>query len=232
MADVKITSFEGSEFGAYLATPASGLGSGLIVIQEMFGVNDVMRKVCDDFAAQGYITVCPDLFWRREANIQLTDRTPEDMAHAFELSKSLNAEDAVRDLLSVLGYIRKMKGCSGKVGAIGYGLGGRLAYLMASRSDVDATVCYYPTNLEKNLDEIHDIRMPVLMHFASLDKAMPPDKRIKIMHSLARNPVVMARVYETAEHGFGLKGRKNYNQEAAELASTRTKDFFAEKLMV
>ncbi|MFA5040453.1 MAG: dienelactone hydrolase family protein [Bdellovibrionales bacterium] len=231
MPDIKITSFEGSEFGAYLSHPPLEGGPGLIVIQEIFGVNDVMRKACDDFAAQGYLAICPDLFWRREPNVQLTDRTPEDIARAYEMYKSLNVEDAVRDLLSVLGYIRKTQGCNGKVGSVGYGLGGRLSYLMATRSDVDASVGYYPTHLEKNLDEIHDIRMPVLLHFGALDKSVPPDKRIKIMHSLARNPVVMARVYENADQGFGLAGGKNYNEVAATLAASRTKDFLAEKLM-
>ena len=231
MPEIKISSLEGSEFGAYCAEPSTGRGPGLIVIQERFGVDALMRKLCDGFAAQGYISICPDLFWRCEPNVQLTDRMPEDLARAFELRKDFDIEVAVRDLIAVLGHIRKMSGCNGKVGAVGYGLGGRLAYLMATRSDVDVTVSYYPTDLDKNLDEIHDVSMPLLLHFAGLDKSAPPDKRIKIQHSLARNPIVMARVYENAGHGFAFAGEEDYNKEAAELAEGRTKEFLVQRLM-
>jgi carboxymethylenebutenolidase len=148
------------------------------------------------------------------------------------LSKGLDIEATVRDLLATLGHIRKMGGCNGKVGAMGFGLGGRLAYLMATRSDVDASVSYYPTDLNKNLDEYHDIRMPLLLHFAALDERMPVDKCIKILHSLARNPVIMARVYEKVGHAFAFEGGKNYNAEISALAETRTKDFLAERLII
>ena len=103
----------------------------------------IMRKICDDFAAKGYIAVCPDLFWRQQPGIQLTDKTPAEWDRAMELYNGFDAEAGLRDLLSALGHIRTMKGCSGKVGTVGYCLGGKMAYLMAARSDVDATVSYY-----------------------------------------------------------------------------------------
>src|SRR6201996_6579398 len=179
MPDVKIPSLHGKEFGAYCAMPASGSGPGLIVIQEIFGVNAGMRKICDDFASKGYIAVCPDLFWRQQPGVQLTDKTPAEWERAFELYKGFDVEAGVRDLLATLAHIRAMKGCSGKVGAVGYCLGGKLAYLMAARSDVDATVSYYGVGLDKMLDEIHDIRMPLMLHIAALDSYCPPPVRQK-----------------------------------------------------
>jgi carboxymethylenebutenolidase len=212
--------------------PTVRRGHGLIVIQEIFGVNAAMRKLCDDFAAQGAIAFCPDLFWRQQPNVQLTDRTPQEMKRASELLKGFDVEAAVRDLISLLGHIRKMDECNGKVGAVGYGLGGRLAYLLSARSDVDASVGYGATKLEKYLDEIHDIRTPLLLHLGALDPLTPADKFDKILRSAARSPFITAHIYENAGHDFALKDSQNYNEEAAKLADSRTKEFLAERLTI
>jgi len=230
MPDIKITSLEGQEFGAYCALPPSGNGPGLIVIQEIFGVNVNMRNLCDEFAAQGYVAVCPDLFWRQQPGVQLTDKTPEEWDRAFELYKGFDVEAGVRDLLSTLGSIRKMPQCNGKVGAVGYCLGGKLAFLMATRSDVDAAVSYYGVDLDKYLDEIYDIRMPLMLHIAGLDKYVPPDIRVKILKAAARNPALTVYVYEGVDHAFSRVRGQNYNAEAAKLANARTKEFLAKNL--
>src|ERR1700722_11380909 len=180
MPDIRIKSLEGKNFSAYCAMPKNGNGPGLLVIQEIFGVNAAMRQICDDFAARGYIAVCPDLFWRQQPDIQITDKTPAEWDRAMELYKNFDGEAGVRDLLSTLAHMRTMKGCSGKVGTIGYCLGGRLAFLMATRSDAHASVRYYGVGLDQSLDEVHDIRMRLLMHAAALDKFVPPPVRQKI----------------------------------------------------
>jgi len=230
MPDITISSFDGKSFGAYCAMPAKGHGPGLIVIQEIFGVNVSMRQICDDFAAKGYIAVCPDLFWRQQPGVQITDKTPAEWDRAMELYKGFDGEAGVRDLLSTLAYVRTMKGCSGKVGAVGYCLGGRLAYLMASRSDVDATSSYYGVGLDGLLDEIHEIRMPLILHIAALDKFVPEPVRQKILKAVARNPVIQAYVYEGVDHAFARPGGQNYNKAAAELANERTNQLFTEYL--
>jgi carboxymethylenebutenolidase len=230
MPDIKIKSLDGREFGGYYTAPASNRGAGIIVIQEIFGVNAAMRKICDDFAAKGYLALCPDLFWRQQPGIQLTDKTPAEWDRAFELYKGFDVEAGVRDLLATLAHIRSMPGCSGKVGAVGYCLGGKLAYLMAARSDVDATASYYGAGLEELLDEVHDIRMPLMLHLAGSDKFCTPPVREKILAGMKKNPVISAYVYENVDHAFARPNGQNYNQAAADLANIRTMEFFAKNL--
>ncbi len=230
MPDIVIKSLDGKEFGAYAALPKCGYGPGIVVIQEIFGVNVVMRAVCDDLAARGYIAVCPDLFWRQEPGVQLTDQSAAEWDHAFDLYKSFDVEAGVRDLLATLAHIRRMKGCSGKVGAVGYCLGGKLAWLVASRSDVDCAVSYYGVGLETLLGEVYDVRMPLMLHIAGQDKFVPPAAREKILTSIARNPVITAHVYPNADHAFARLNGQNFNKEAAELANGRATSFFAENL--
>jgi carboxymethylenebutenolidase len=230
MPEISIKSLEGKNFSAYCAMPAAGNGPALVVIQEIFGVNAGMRALCDGFAAKGYIAICPDLFWRQQPGIQLTDQTPAEWDRAMELYKGFDVEAGVRDLLATLGHTRSLSGCSGKVGAVGYCLGGKLAYLMAARSDVDAVVSYYGVGLDAMLDEVHDIRMPTLLHIAALDPYVPLPVREKILKGIARNPQITAYVYEGVDHAFARPNGKNYNKAAADLANQRTDNFFEEYL--
>jgi len=230
MPDVKIKSLDDREFGGYFAAPSNKHGPGIVVIQEIFGVNAAMRQICDDLASKGYLAVCPDLFWRQQPGVQLTDKTPAEWERAFELYKGFDVEAGVRDLLSTLAHVRSMPGCSGKVGAIGYCLGGKLAYLMASRSDVDAAVSYYGVGLEELTDEIHDIRMPFMMHVAGADKFSTPQTRDKLLSAVKKNHIITNFVYENMNHAFARPNGQDYNAEAAELANKRTIDFFAKHL--
>ena len=214
MPDIRIKSLDEKEFGGYYAAPNSNQGPGIVVIQEIFGVSASMRQICDDYAARGYMAMCPDLFWRQQPGVQLTDKTPAEWDRAFELYKGFDVEAGVRDLLSTLAHIRSMRGCSGKVGTVGYCLGGKLAFLMASRSDVDASVSYYGVDLDKLLDEVHDIRMPYLMHIAGLDKFVTPAVREKILAAIKKNPAITAYVYENADHAFARPNGQHYNKEA------------------
>ena len=141
MTDIKIAARDSGSFAAYVATPAAGTGGpGILVIQEIFGVNQVMRDLCDGFARQGYIAMCPDLFWRQEPGIQITDKTEAEWAKAFSLYKGFDEAKGVADLVASLEALRKYPGCSGRVGSVGFCLGGKLAYLMATRSDADCNV--------------------------------------------------------------------------------------------
>src|ERR1041384_6336142 len=150
---ITIQAFDGGGFAAYLAVPASGTGPGIVLVQETFGVNDVMRNIADHYARLGFVVLCPDLFWRQEPGIQLTDKTEAGWKRAFELYQGLDEAKAVEDAASAMKILRAHPACTGKVGAVGFCLGGKLAYLIATRFDPDASVGYYGVGIENALDE-------------------------------------------------------------------------------
>ncbi|HEV7371061.1 dienelactone hydrolase family protein [Arenibaculum sp.] len=231
MTDVTIAASDGGSFAGYLARPAgAGPHPGLVVIQEIFGVNHVMRELCDGLAEQGYVALCPDLFWRQEPGIRITDKTDAEWARAFELYKGFNETKGVEDLIATLDHLRGIEGCSGRVGTIGYCLGGKLAYLMATRSDADCSVAYYGVAIEKNLDEAAAVTRPLLMHLAEKDQYVPPDARARILEAVGKVAAITAHVYPGVDHAFARPGGAHWNGEAAELANRRTADFLSANL--
>ncbi len=232
MADITITAPDGGNFGAYMAAPASGSGPGLVVIQEIFGVNQVMRDICDGFAADGYIAVCPDLFWRQEPGIQLTDKSEEEWSRAFELMNGFlpNFEQGVGDLGATLAHVRGLDGCTGKAGAVGYCLGGSLAYAMACFTDSDASVGYYPVQIEDSLGFADNISKPLMLHIAEKDGFCPPEAQAKIAGALGPNEHVTINTYDGIDHAFARIGGQNFNAAGAGLANKRTADFLKSNL--
>jgi carboxymethylenebutenolidase len=218
------------DFSGYLASPGSGRGPGLVVIQEIFGVNDVMREIADDMASRGYFALVPDLFWRLEPNIQLTDKTDAEWKRAFDLMGRFNADSGVKDIQATITHLRHLSGVSGKVGAVGYCLGGLLAYLTATRTDSDASVSYYGVNLDKMIGEAKTIRHPLLLHIAEADEYVPPDAQKAILAGIAGNPLITAHVYPKMNHAFARMGGAHYDQANAELANGRTLTFFRQHL--
>lgn len=215
-------------FKAYVAQPKTdNPAPAVIVIQEIFGINGVMREICDNLAQSGYLAVCPDLFWRLEPGIELTDKTQEEWDQAFDLFNRFDVDQGVEDLKAALSHVRKMENCNGKVGDIGYCLGGKLAYLMATRSDADCSVGYYGVDLVSFLDEAKNIEDPLLLHMATDDQFTPGEDREKIKNELKRYDLVTLMEYEGQDHAFAREGGEHYDSEAATLANTRTADFLA-----
>ena len=231
MTDITIQGPDGS-FGTYLAKPASGSGPGLVVIQEIFGVNRVMRDLCDAFAAQGYVAACPDLFWRIEPGVQLTDKTKEEWDRAFGLMNKFlpDFEKGVGDLKAAMTRLRGMEGCTGKVGCVGYCLGGSLAYSMACQSDSDASVGYYPVQIDDYLDYAHYIKNPAMFHIAEKDSFCPPESQAKIAAAFATNDRITLHTYPGVDHAFARAGGQNYDAAAAKRADARTAEFFKKHL--
>src|SRR5437899_8736387 len=133
-----ITTEDGS-FNAYVARPGHSPTPAVVVIQEIFGVNHVMRDIADALAGQGYLAICPDLFWRIEPGIDITDKSEAEWKRAFELFNAFDVETGVGDIAATLAHIRQDGGCTGKVGAVGFCLGGLLAFLTATRTDADGS---------------------------------------------------------------------------------------------
>src|SRR5262249_38911116 len=195
-----IKSFDGGEFEAYLALPASGRGPGVVLLQEIFGINRDMRSIADWYAGRGFVVLCPDLFWRQERGVQLTDQTDAEWQRAFELYKGLNEAKAVDDAGATLAFLKQHPACTGKVGAVGFCLGGKLAYLIATRFEPDCSVGYYGIGIESALDEIVNLHCPLMLHIAQNDQYCPPEAQAKIHAALDRNPLVTLRDYTGQDH--------------------------------
>ena len=231
MTDISIPAGDGGSFSAYVAKPArGGPAPGLVVIQEIFGVNQVMRDLCDGFAAQGWLAVCPDLFWRQQPGIQITDKTQEEWNRASALMNGMDQDKAVEDLKATLAWLRGNPGCTGKAGSVGYCLGGRLAFMMAARSDSDANVSYYGVGLDGLTGEAPNITKPLLMHIAEKDQFVPPEARAKVLAAVKGNPNVTAHVYPGMDHAFARTGGAHFDAQAAALANGRTAAFFKRHL--
>ena len=232
MSDITIKAQDGGSFTGYLALPKS-TGSpapGILVIQEIFGVNANMRGLADSMAAAGYVALCPDLFWRQEPGIQLTDKTEAHWARAFELYKGFNEAAGVADLISAVDHLRSLPNCSDKVGSMGYCLGGKLAYLMATRGNTDCNVGYYGVGIESALTEASAITKPLMLHVAAADKFVPPAAQTAIQDGLAKVPFASVHRYEGCDHAFARVGGEHYDKAAAMLADGRTAAFFKQHL--
>ena len=221
--DITIQAADGGEFAAYLATPSAGEAPGIVVIQEIFGVNEVMRSLADWLAVEGFAALCPDLFWRQEPGIQITDRTDAEWARAFELLQGFDVDKGVDDIASTIDALRGSDACSGKIGAVGFCLGGRLAFLTAARTSVDAAVGYYGVALGGHLNE--SVRAPVMLHVATADEFMPAEAQAAVHAALDPNPKVTLHDYAGNDHAFARVGGKHYDRRAAELAHARTLEF-------
>lgn len=217
-------------FSGYLATPRTGKGPGILLIQEIFGVNIGMREIADGYAAQGYTVLCPDLFWRQEPGVQLTDKTEVEWKRAFQLMQGFDQEKGVGDLIASLAFLRGHSASTGKAGTLGYCLGGRLAFLMAVRCSADCNVGYYGVGLEKLVGDTNRITRPLLLHIAENDEFCPPKDQAAIKAGLAGNPLVQIHSYPGMNHGFARPNGTHYNKETAELADRRTLEFFRRHL--
>jgi len=224
---ITIKSFDGGEFDAYLSLPASGYGPGILVLQEIFGVNSYMRSVVDWYAAHGFVALCPDLFWRIERGVELTEA---DRSKAFSFYQQLDEAKAVEDSAAALEFLRKHPACSGRAGAVGFCLGGNLAYLLSARFKPDCAVGYYGVSIEKALDEAKNLSSPLLLHIAGADQFCPPQAQAQIHAALDANPLVTIHDYPDEGHAFGRPGGEHYAPAAAELANLRSLEFFVSHL--
>ncbi|MFQ5749639.1 MAG: dienelactone hydrolase family protein [Planctomycetota bacterium] len=222
---------DGGSFQAYLALPPAGRGPGIVLMQEIFGINQVMRDAADRLAAHGFVVACPDLFWRQEPGIQLTGRTEEEWQRAFQFYQGLDEAKAVEDSAATLEALRAHPACTGKAGGAGFCLGGKLAYLLAARHDPDCCAGYYGVGIDKDLGEAESITTPLLLHIAGKDQYCDKEARGKIHAALDPHPHATLYDYPGQDHAFARPGGEHFDAEAAELAGLRTLAFFLKHLM-
>jgi carboxymethylenebutenolidase len=229
MPDVTVHAKDGGQFSAYLAMPKAGKGAGIVVIQEIFGVNPWIRQIADRYAAAGYVAMAPDLFWRIQPGIQLTDKG-DDFQKALGLMQKMDQNKAIDDIQATVDALRANPACTGKVGAVGYCLGGRLAYMTAARTNVDASVGYYGVMIDQLLGEARNIKKPLMLHVAEKDSFVPPPVQQKMHDGLKGNRNVTLHDYAGQEHAFARDGGDHFNQQAATVANDRTTAFFKQNL--
>ncbi|MGB5093239.1 MAG: dienelactone hydrolase family protein [Parvibaculum sp.] len=215
-------------FSGYLAKPASGTGPGIVVIQEIFGVNKVMRDTADWLAREGFVALCPDLFWRIEPGIDITDQSEAEWKKAFDLFGKFKADTGIIDIKATIDTLRPLT--NGKVGAVGYCLGGLMAYLTACHTGSDASVGYYGVNIDTRLDEAKGIKAPLMLHIAGKDEFVSPEAQDKIVKGLHDNAHVTVHLYPEMDHAFARQGGAHYDKTQADEANARTLAFFKRHL--
>lgn len=222
---IEITADDGGRFSAYVAVPRGGKGPGIVLCQEIFGVNGFIREVADYYAEEGYVVVAPDLFWRIEPGIQL-GYTEDDWKKAFELFQKFDTDLGMRDITATVKAMRAMPQVVGKIGALGFCLGGRLAYLAAARSGVDCAVGYYGVTIDQYLGEADAIRVPLALHFAAEDKYAPMETVERIKARFAGRESVEIHVYPGVDHAFARTGGMHYHKPSALMAHHRSIGLF------
>ena len=220
---------EDGEFCAYVARPANAPKAAIVVIQEIFGVNAGIRRKCDKLAEDGYLAVAPDLFWRLEPEVELDPDVEPDFKKALDLMGKFDQDMGVKDIEASIKWARQ-ETSGKKVGAVGYCLGGRLAYMTAARTDSDASVGYYAVGIDNLLREKRAIANPLMLHIPTEDGFVDKDTQRAMHDGLDDHPKVTLHDYEGMDHGFATEFGKRRNDACAELADQRTKAFFAEYL--
>ncbi|MFN4038243.1 MAG: dienelactone hydrolase family protein [Erythrobacter sp.] len=218
-----------ASFTGYIARPQGAAKAAIIVIQEIFGVNPGIRQKCDKLAAEGYIALAPDLFWRLKPGIELDPDVEAEFGEALDWMGKFNQDAGIRDIQAAINYLRTEEGVS-KVGCVGYCLGGRLAFMTAARTDIDASVGYYGVGIDGLLGEAKAIANPVMLHIPTADGFVPPEAQAAMHSGLDDHPKVTLHDYAGLDHGFATEVGKRRDEAAATLADSRTSAFFAEHL--
>ena len=225
---INVTGAAGT-FDAYLALPPAGTGPGLVLFQEIFGVNAHIRAVAEQYALDGFVVLAPDVFWQQERRVDL-GYDGADMTRALELMTAADGAGLMRDVQDSVAALRARPEVGGrKVGAFGYCMGGRLAYAAAATAGVDAAVAYYGGGIQNQLDLAPRITCPVLFHYGALDAHIPPAAVESVRAAMDGKPA-QVHVYPNADHGFNCWARGSYHPASAALAHGRSVQFLAAQL--
>ncbi|MES2055673.1 MAG: dienelactone hydrolase family protein [Pseudomonadota bacterium] len=216
-------------FTAYVAEPAGKARAAIVVIQEIFGVNAGIRRKCDRLAEDGYLAIAPDLFWRLEPGIELDPDIKPEFDRALQLMGQFDQQIGVADIEATIRAARTLVD-GGKVGAVGYCLGGRLAFMTATRTDVDASIGYYGVGIDGLLGEKHAIAHPILLHIPQEDHFVDKAAQTRMHQGLDDHPKVTLYDYPGEDHGFATEVGARRSATAADLADSRSAAFFAEHL--
>lgn len=215
---------------AYVARPAVSPAPVVIVLHEIFGVNADIRATCDELAAAGFVAVAPELFWRDAPGLDLNSWSEADWSRGMDLYRRYDLERGTWDVADVLLAARGMDGADGRVGVMGFCLGGLMSYLAAARTGVDAAVAYYGGGIDQHLEWAASVDAPILMHFGDADEFIDPGARAAIEAAFADRPNARIHTYYGCSHAFARHTGTHFDPSAAALANARTYDFLRHEL--
>ena len=231
MPNMTIAATDGSgSFSAYVVQPQKSPAGAVVLIQEIFGVNQAMRDAADAVADLGFVAICPDLFWRLEPGIDITDKTEAEWQRAMALMNAFDQNKGIEDLKATVSAARTAPGANGRVATMGFCLGGRLAFMMAEQSDADLNISYYGVGLDGLLGDLDRIRAPLVVHIAGEDKFFPAEGRARVLEAVEGRPNIAAYVYPGADHAFARVGGVHWNGLAAAIANGRSAEALAASL--
>lgn len=227
---MQIAATDGSgNFEAYVVAPKGTPAGAVVLIQEIFGINDAMRAQAQWVADLGFSAVCPDLFWRIEPGVQLTDKTDAEWQRAFGLMNAFNHDKGIEDLKATLAAARLLPGCNGRAGTMGFCLGGRLAFRMAIESDADLNISYYGVALDGLIGRMDRITKPLICHVADRDQYFSAEGRAALDQAASRIHQVKLYHYE-ADHAFARPNGIHWQALAATIANGRSAEALAQHL--
>lgn len=215
----------GGPMGCHLAIPDGPPAGAVIAVMEIWGMNDTTRQHAHEFAEAGLVCLVPDLFWRQEPGVELSDGNPADVRKAFDLYYGFDYDLGVHDMGDIAAWLKQQPECIGRVGAVGYCLGGKLCYLMCRRTDIDAAVACYGTYIEHNIREVGNLHCPFVLHMAMKDRWVQAEVNELLERNLAPSPLVAIHKYPGADHAFARHGGKTYSKPEADRALGLTLDF-------
>jgi carboxymethylenebutenolidase len=228
MASISITATDGSgTFATYVVEPKTKPAGVVVLIQEIFGVNQAMRDIAAWVADLGFIAVAPDLFWRIEPGIDITDKSDAEWKRAFELFQTFDQVKGIEDLKATVAACRTLSGANGKVATMGYCLGGRLAFMMAEQSDADANISYYGVGLDGLLGDLPKVTKPLLIHIADKDAFFPPEGRAAVVAATRGHQHAVSHVYPDADHAFARVNGIHWDGRSATIANGRSAELLA-----
>ncbi|MEZ5735480.1 MAG: dienelactone hydrolase family protein [Novosphingobium sp.] len=216
---VKLSSADGSTFDAFLTVPEEGTGPGIVMLQEIFGVNEAMRATARLFAEEGYTVLVPDLFWRMERRVEL-GYDEKDATRAIDFYNRLDQDMAIKDIGATLAALRSRPECDGQAAVLGFCLGGTLAMLAGAELAPDAVISLYPVGIQDLPDELVTPACPTQIHLGGADPMCPPEAADRIRARYAGNKWVKIHSYEEAGHAFFNPYREEHDRLASESALT------------
>jgi carboxymethylenebutenolidase len=223
---IQIPTHDGRSYTGFLHAPKSKPAPGLVMCPEIFGINRPLREIADRYAGEGFAVLVMDIFWRMEPLVDL-GYDEAGYAKARPLGEAFDYDIGVRDMQSAVTTLRKRPECTGRVGMVGFCLGGTMAYLGAARTDLDAAVGYYGTRIHKFLDDGPKINRPLILHFGERDHTTPPEHMRNIIPAIAGNPNVKYYIYPGVGHAFANHRRPDtYSEAATRQADALTFAFF------